>query len=139
MGHPFPSAAWVERAVEILNEDERYARVASAWEGDIVFEVFPGPPGKDGRSVDRIYLDLWHGKCRRGTYFPLGAAGAPQAAFTMSASRAHLLRILSGDLDPMQAMLTRKLQVQGSMGYVLRNVPVVLDFVRCCRRVELDV
>ena len=57
----------------------------------------------------------------------------------MSASRAHLLRILSGDLDPMQAMLTRKLQVQGSMGYVLRNVPVVLDFVRCCRRVELDV
>ena len=134
MGHPFPSAAWVERVVEILNEDERYARVANAWEGDIVFEVSPGPPGKDGLSADRIYLDLWHGKCRRGTYFPMDAADAPQAAFTMPASPAHLVRILSGDLDPMQAMLTRKLQVQGSMGYVLRNVPVVLDFVRCCSR-----
>lgn len=140
MAHPFPSAAWVEAAVAVLNEDERYARVASAWEGDIVFEVFPGlPAGKDKEAADRIYLDLWHGKCRQGSYFPAGAAGAPQAAFTMSATRSNLLRILSGDLDPMQAMLTRKLQVQGSMGYVLRNVPVVLDFVRCCRRVGLDV
>ena len=38
----------------------------------------------------------------------------------------------------MQAMLTRKLHVIGSMAYVLRNVPVVLDFVRCCRRVPLE-
>ena len=65
MGYPFPSAAWVEAVVAVLNQDERYARVASAWEGDIVFEVFPGPPGKDGQTADRIYLDLWHGKCRR--------------------------------------------------------------------------
>jgi hypothetical protein len=33
----------------------------------------------------------------------------------------------------MQAMLTRRLQVSGNMAYILRNVPVVLDFVRCCR------
>src|SRR4030042_1751280 len=93
MGYPFPSAAWVEAVVAVLNQDERYARVASAWEGDIVFEVFPGPPGKDGQSADRIYLDLWHGKCRRGTYFQAGATGAPAAAFTMAGSRRHFLRI----------------------------------------------
>jgi putative sterol carrier protein len=35
----------------------------------------------------------------------------------------------------MQAMMTRRLQVAGNMAYILRNVPVVLDFVRCCRQV----
>jgi putative sterol carrier protein len=134
MAQAFPSSGWVDSLVSVLNSDERYASVAHAWEGDIVFEVTGG--GVDG-SVDRIYLDLWHGHCRRGEFFPAGSAGAPQAAFVMAATRANLLRILSGDLDPMQAMLTRKLQVHGNMGYVLRNVPVVLDFVRCCRRVEL--
>ena len=38
-------------------------------------------------------------------------------------------------LDPMQAMMTRKLNVQGSMAMMMRNVPVVLDFVRCAREV----
>jgi len=140
MAHAFPSAGWVEALVAVLNEDERYAQVARAWEGDIVFEVSPqGAAEKDGATIDRIYLDLWHGKCRRGAFYPAGTPGAPSPAFTMVATRGNLVRILSGELDPMQAMLTRKLQVHGNMGYVLRNVPVVLDFVRCCRRVELAV
>jgi hypothetical protein len=28
-------------------------------------------------------------------------------------------------------MMTSKLKVRGSMGYMMRNVPTVLDFVRC--------
>ncbi len=137
MAYAFPSAGWVEALVRIVNKDERYAHVARGWEGDIVFEITPdGASEKEGAAVDRVYLDLWHGQCRQGAFYPAGAE-APKAAFTMVATRANLLRILSGALDPMQAMLTRKLQVHGNMGYVLRNVPVVLDFVRCCRRVEL--
>ncbi len=30
----------------------------------------------------------------------------------------------------MPAMMTMKLKVQGSMGYMMRNVPSVLEFVR---------
>ena len=33
-------------------------------------------------------------------------------------------------MNPMTAMMTMKLKVQGSMGYMMRNVPTVLDFVR---------
>jgi putative sterol carrier protein len=137
MAHAFPSAGWVEALVEVLNGDPRYAQVARGWEGDMVFAVLPdASPSREEEST-RIYLDLWHGKCRSGSFHPVGGQAAPQAAFVLSATRANLLRILSGELDPMQAMLTRKLQVHGNMGYILRNVPVVLDFVRCCRRIEL--
>ena len=83
------------------------------------------------------YLDLWHGKCRRAVDF-LGATGElPKATFTLRSSRAQFLRILSGELDPMQAMLTRRLRVEGNMAYMLRNIPVVLDFVRCARQVPI--
>jgi putative sterol carrier protein len=35
----------------------------------------------------------------------------------------------------MQALMTRKLHVQGNMATLMRNVPTVLDFVRCAREV----
>jgi putative sterol carrier protein len=51
----------------------------------------------------------------------------------LTAGLSQFNAVLAGRLDPMQAMLTRRLQVSGNMAYILRNVPVVLDFVRCCR------
>jgi putative sterol carrier protein len=35
----------------------------------------------------------------------------------------------------MQALMTRKLHVKGNLAVLLRNVPVVLDFVRCAQEV----
>ena len=47
--------------------------------------------------------------------------------------------ILLGTLDPMTAMLTSKLKVTGSMAYMMRNVPTVLDFVRCAREITTQI
>jgi putative sterol carrier protein len=35
----------------------------------------------------------------------------------------------------MQALMTRKISVKGNMAILMRSVPTVLDFVRCCREV----
>lgn len=131
----FPSQEWVDTLVDILNGDTRYAEIARKWEGDVLFIVRPDSPDPDGKipGPSHLYLDLWHGKCRSGSFYPSGAADVPRATFVFTALLHHLAQILKGELDPMQAMLTRKLQVTGNMAYILRNVPVVLDFVRCCR------
>lgn len=140
MAYPFPSPAWVQALISILNSDNRYAEIARNWEGDLVFAVEPDDDGQSNdpqAQVVRIYLDLWHGKCRDGYMVEDGMAVAPPAKYVLSALRSNFLRILSGELDAMQAMLTRRLRVDGSMAYMLRNVPTVLDFVRCARRVEI--
>ena len=140
MAYPFPSPAWVQALISILNSDNRYAEVARNWEGDLVFAVEPDDDGQSNdpqAQVVRIYLDLWHGKCRDGYMVEDGMAVAPPAKYVLSALRSNFLRILSGELDAMQAMLTRRLRVDGSMAYMLRNVPTVLDFVRCTKRVEI--
>jgi putative sterol carrier protein len=136
MGHVFPSQAWVENLIEVLNTDSRYAEIARKWEGDLIFVVEPDEAGDPQQKPSRIYLDLWHGRCRGGRLLD-DAEEVPAPRYVLSAPRSNFLKILSGDLDAMQAMLTRKLRVEGSMPYMLRNVPTVLDFVRCARRVEI--
>lgn len=126
----FPTAEWVQALKTKLNSDEHYAQIARNWEGDIRFIVDPGGPLTE---TVIFYLDLWHGKCRDACME--AEPSDRKAAFILRASYDQFLRVLLGELDPMQAMLTRKLSVSGSMAVMMRNIPTVLDFVRCCREV----
>jgi len=130
----FPTPEWLEKLGEKLNADEQYARIAKNWEGDMLVVIEPGGPLKEQLLY---YLDLWHGKCRRTAVLKNLSEAKP--AFVLKATYDNIARIMKGELDPMQAMLTRKLQVQGSMAYMMRNVPTVLDFVRCCRDVTTNI
>ena len=126
----FPSPEWVLSLMEKLNTDQKYSQMARNWEGDLLVLVEPG-----GVLSHRVayYLDLWHGKCRNA--FEVAASQEKTAAFTLKAPYGNYMQIIKGDLDPMQAMLTRKLSVQGNMAVLMRNIPTVLDFVRCCREI----
>ncbi len=126
----FPGLEWLQELEMKLNSDENYARIAKNWEGDMacVLEA-------DERLPEQkiLYLDLWHGKCREVA--ELNEISEKNPAFVLTASYTNFLRVLQGELDPMQAMLTRKLGVKGNMAVMMRSVPTVLDFVRCAREV----
>ncbi len=135
MAAVFPSAEWLKELEAKLNSDERYAEIAKNWEGDLFFFIEP-----EGNLKERLtfYLDLWHGKCRKVEYQPAPDAH-PNPAFTLTATYNNITAILSGRLNPMTAMMTSKLKVKGSMGYMMRNVPTVLDFVRVAQAVTTDI
>jgi putative sterol carrier protein len=131
----FPSSEWLQGLEEKLNSDEKYAQVAKNWEGDLFFFIEP-----EGNLNDQLtfYLDLWHGACRSVDYNP-DLEKYPEPVFAFTAKYNHITAILMGKLDPMTAMMTNKLKVQGSLGYLMRNVPTVLDFVRCAREVTSEI
>jgi putative sterol carrier protein len=133
MSAVFPSPEWLKELETKLNSDERYAQIAKNWEGDFYFILEP-----DGRLNNQtiLYIDTWHGKCRGTEYNPAMSAHTP--AFTLKAVYANFAKILTGELDAMQAMMTRKLDVKGSMAVMMRSVPTVLDFVRCAREVTKE-
>jgi len=126
----FLSEEWLNSFEEKLNTDDRYAEIAKNWEGDINLQIAPGNHLAEPVTV---YFDLWHGKCREAYFVEDG--NQKDAAFALNAKYEDYVRILTGDLHPMQAMLTRKLNVQGNMALLMRNVPTVLDFVRCAQEV----
>jgi putative sterol carrier protein len=130
----FPSVDWLNELHEKINNDEHYGNIAKKWEGDMIVVVEP-----EGNLKERMifYLDLWHGKCRGVAL--LKDPAEKQAAFVLSATYDNIKRIMTGKLDPMQAMLTRKLSVKGNMAVMMRSVPTVLDFVRCARDITVDI
>ena len=135
MSEQFPSSEWLHGLEEKLNSDEKYAQVAKKWEGDLLFIIEP-----DGNLQEQLtfYLDLWHGSCRSVDYNP-DPENYPEPVFTLKAKYTNITAILTGKLDPMTAMMTNKLKVKGNHGYMMRNVPTVLDFVRCAREVTSEI
>lgn len=87
----------------------------------------------------------------RSCYTSTGGMGSAARSVSIARTRARRRRgscrrlrwgdsskILDGEIDPMQAMVTRNLRVEGPMAYILRNVPIVLDFVRVARSVPIE-
>ena len=134
MGAIFPSMEWLQSLDVKLNSDERYADIAKKWEGDIIIVIEPEGNLKEQRI---FYLDLWHGKCRGVA--ELKDASEKNAVFVLTATYENIKRILTGKLDPMQAMMTRKLTVKGNLAVMMRSVPTVLDFVRCARDITNEI
>ena len=130
MAGVFPDSEWLQGFKDYLNSNEEYARIASKWEGDLAFEIKADGPLTEDHYV---YLDLWHGVCRDAMVLPSLEGVDP--VFVLTAPFTNFSRVVKGELDPMQAMLTRKLSVKGNMGYMMRNVPTVLEFVKCAKAV----
>jgi putative sterol carrier protein len=131
----FPSAEWLQGLEQKINSDERYSQIAKDWEGDLFFYIEP-----EGNLKEQLtfYLDLWHGKCRKVEFKP-NPESYPNPVFTLTATYNNITAVLTGKLNPMTAMMTSKLKVKGSMGYMMRNVPTVLDFVRVAQEVTTEI
>jgi len=131
----FPSEEWLKGLEEKLNSDVRYGEIAKKWEGDLFFFIEP-----EGNLKEQLtfYLDPWHGKCRKVEYKPQPESH-PNPVFTLTATYTNITALLTGQLNPMTAMMTSKLKVRGNMGYMMRNVPTVLDFVRVAQEVTQEI
>jgi len=127
----FPSEEWLKGLEIKLNSDPRYGAIARNWEGDLFFFIEPSDNLKEQLT---LYLDLWHGKCRKAEYQPQRES-YPNPTFTLTATYENITAVLAGNLNAITAMMTFKLKVKGSMSYMMRNVPTVLDFVRCAQEV----
>ncbi len=130
----FPSEEWLKGLETKLNSDGRYADIAKNWEGDLFIIVEPVGNLKEQTA---FYLDLWHGRCRKAEFQPDLSSHSP--VFTLTSNYDNIKEILTGKLNPMTAMMTMKLRVKGNMGYMMRNVPTVLDFVRCAQEVTKEI
>ena len=125
MAYKFPSPEWTAALEEKINNSDAYANAAKSWEGDILFVV--------DDSHDGIYLDLWHGKCRKSEYHAQ-VAGLP-AEFKISAPLAKWQNVLSGKLDPIQGMVTRQLKLEGNLVKIMKNVKSAQELVKCATQV----
>jgi len=123
----FGTEAWLSRFAEELNTSEGYAEAAKNWEGDLYFVI-----EAEGSTLSHnvyMYLDLWHGKCRQIAMPQTPDEFEPE--FTFTGSVKTFKQIIDEGLDPIKAIITRKLKLQGNLAKIMRNVRAANQLVRC--------
>ena len=133
MGLKFPSDEWAKEYASQLNASEAYERSAKDWEGDFIFTV-----EADDTLAETAYLfvGLYHGKCTDTAL--VASEDEREAQFIIRASAANWRKVIEGKLDPIPAMMTRKLKLKGDMMKVMRYPKAAKELVNCVSRVPTD-
>lgn len=126
----FPSDEWVEKYVEVVNSSKAYEDAAHDWEGDFIFVVTA-----DGESVQedmRLYLDLYHGKCREARM----AKEEDDAEFTYEGPLKNWKLLFDKKIDPIKGLMQRKFKLgKGDMGKIMRYTKAAMELVNATTQV----
>lgn len=127
MAAPFPSQAWADQFQQVLNTSDTYRSAAQTWEGDVLFLIEGG---------GALYLDLWHGLCREATY--ITDSQSKRAAYTITATLETWRKVLAGQIEPMQGVMTRQLRLDGNLVKLMQYLKATQEMVKCAAQVGIE-
>jgi putative sterol carrier protein len=133
MAQKFPSDEWIKALSDQLNTSESYEKSAKDWEGDFVFVIEPDDAYD---TTAYLFLGLFHGKSPDATM--LASEDERQTEFVIHAPFGTWRQVVEGKLDPIQAMMTRKLKLEGNMMKIMRYPKAAKEIVDCCALVPTD-
>ncbi len=124
--------SWVQAWAQELNASESYRHAARHWEWPVVLVLGADPAA--GLDEDRtVYLDLFHGACREAR---IGTpADRERVKYVITGSLKTWQRILRRELDPVLALLRRKLDLEkGGLFALTRHVRAAKELVNAAIR-----
>ena len=125
------SEEWVHAYCKALNDNPKYEKAAATWEGDFVFIAIEHPDAPDGTL--RMYMDLWHGKCRKAIY--MNDPDKP-AEFVITGTFEEWIKVAKKELDPIQGMMVGKLKLEGDMTKIMRATKAAVELVNTITLME---
>ncbi|MHA1125452.1 MAG: SCP2 sterol-binding domain-containing protein [Candidatus Heimdallarchaeota archaeon] len=132
----FPSKEWLLAYKDALNGDsgKKWQEAASEWEGDFLFVIEPD----NGLKQEIIlYIDLWHGECRKVDYFA-NRDNLPETEFQYVGLYSNWLKLLSGEIDPIKGILMRKFKLVGSKAKVLRAIKAAQELIATSQVIDTE-
>jgi putative sterol carrier protein len=129
----FFSQEWIEKFVEAVNSNEEYEKAAKGWEGDFLFVV---EPDDELEKPMYAYIDLYHGKARKG--YVVEDPSQVKTAFEFRGKFSDWKKLLAGEIDPIKGLVTRKFQLKGNMAMVMRYAKAAKLLVECTKQVETE-
>ncbi len=112
----FETQAWADEFGSLLNKNPNYEKSAKTWEGPLLL-VFKAEGKKIKKDV-RLWLDLWHGKCRSAKF--LGDDDKTPFEFAITAPESAWYGLVTGEIDPTRAMMSGRFKIEGAMNKLMR-------------------
>lgn len=117
----FPSKEWCEEAVRLVNEDPERPLAAQGWQGEIGI-IVDAEPGKLARAF------VVHLVPRGGRIDKLRVLDDPDdldeldPAYLARAPYTVWKQLLQGNLDPVEAVLRRRIAVKGDLQQLIERL-----------------
>lgn len=130
----FPSQEWMDEFVVKLKENESYKDAAKTWEGDITFVC-----AKDSTFGENVamWFDLYHGDCREAKFFE-SLEDAPKSDFKYKGPFGNWVRLIHGEIDPIQGVLTGKFKLEGPMMKIMRYTKAAKELVNTAGQIDTE-
>ena len=129
----FFTQEWGDLYKEAINNNKAYEEAARTWEGAFYFIMEAGGSVKEPIYM---YIDLYHGKCRKTEIVTDPNKYKPE--FTMSAPYPVWKRIATKELDPIKSMITRQAKLTGNMAKIMRYVKAANELTNSTTRVPTE-
>jgi len=130
---PFATDAWIKRLADECNKSPAYRDAARNLEGDVYFVV-----EAEGRLEKNVYmyLRLCRGECNQACVPEDHTALNPEV--WISGPVSAWKEIAEKNIDPLKALLMRKLSLRGSMAKVIRHSKVAQALMSCSESFETN-
>ncbi len=131
----FPSHEWAEEYVEKLNSNTSYQEAGKNWEGDITFVI------RKDEAMDSdafLYLDLFHGQCRKFT-FTNSEEELPKPEYKYIGKYTNWMKLINEEIDPIQGILTGKFKLEGSMMKIMKFTRAAKVMVNTASSVDTEI
>ncbi len=131
--HPFPSAEWAADFKKAIDQSQAYRQAASSWTYGAVALVVKANPAIGVPEEIGLWLDLASGICREAKI--VSGPEAEKAPFCIRGHYTQWKSVLRKELDPIKAMMQKKLELKGLMTVIVKHVNASKELVECATRV----
>ena len=128
----FPSPEWLRAFMEQINSSPAYRGAAAAWTFGPLVLLVGGLPER-GLGEVGLWLDLDRGACKDARLVSVDQAG--EAPFVLGGEYRTFRELIQKRLDPVSALLERRLALTGLRTVVIRFLPAVRELLDCATRV----
>jgi putative sterol carrier protein len=112
---------WASEYCEALNNSSEYEKSAKGWgvdfDGSILFKMTACGEVEDDINS---FVDLKDGKCLGITVLEPGEDPPRDPGFVLFAPMSIWKKLAFRELDPVQALMTKKLNLEGDMGQIMK-------------------
>ena len=130
----FLKQEWADEYARCLNNNPNYKKSAKTWEGALVLEF--AAESIKLETTARLWLDLWHGKCREARFLQDGEEAPIE--YTISAPESTWAALVRGDLDPSRAMMSGKFKISGNTSKLMRFPLAAAYIIKYMKRLLAD-
>lgn len=134
MAFTFPSPEWASEFKKQVASSAAYKQAAATWTFGAVALVAKADPAIGLDADTGVWLDIDCGVC--SDVRVVDAAEAAKAPFCITGEYSRWKSVMKKELDPIKAMMQKKLELKGQMTTIVKYVNASKELVEAATRVD---